>query len=391
MQIKARLNLKPDKDRPIRQRHHWIFSGAVQDLPSYEEGAAAQVYSHSGEKLGIALLNKGGSIVGQMIAFGSESLEEAFISRIRDAAALRRRLFDPAYTNAFRLINTEGDGIPGLIVDVYNGVFVLQISTPGIEQRKEQILSYLIKECSPRAVFEKSPSALRRREGLSEQKQHLYGDASPEVDVLENSLAFSVHVLEGQKTGLFLDQREMRAQIRSLSSQKRVLNCFSYTGGFSIAALAGGASFVDSVDISGKCGPALDRNLALNQFSPEKHRFIAGDAIDFIIEQPLNYDLVILDPPAFAKKRQDLPKASHAYRKLNRKTLEKIPSGSLLLTCSCSSQIDDKLFQTILFKASLEANRPVRILGRHRQAADHPISMYHPESAYLKSLLLEVL
>jgi Predicted SAM-dependent methyltransferases len=391
MQIETRLTLKPDKDRPIRQRHHWIFSGAIESLPIYEEGVAADVYSHSGEKLGVALLNKGGSIIGQMIAFGSESLEEAFASRIREAVSLRKRLFDPAITNAFRLINTEGDGLPGLIVDVYNGVLVLQISTLGMEQRKELILSHLIHECQPKAIFEKSTSSLRRREGLTEQKQHLYGEENPQVEVLENGLAFSVHVLEGQKTGLFLDQRDMRAQIRELSLGKRVLNCFSYTGGFSIAALAGGASFVDSVDISAKCGPAIERNLELNQFSPEKHRFIAGDAINFVIEQPLNYDLVILDPPAFAKKRQDLPKASHAYRKLNRKVLEKLPSGSLLLTCSCSSQIDDKLFQTILFKAALETGRPVRILGRHRQAADHPISIYHPESVYLKSLLLEVL
>ena len=391
MQIQAQLTLKPGKDRPIRQRHHWIFSGAVESLSSYEEGDAAQVSSHEGEKLGVALLGKGGSIVGQMIAFGNESLEEAFASRIQEAASLRRRLFNPSVTNAFRLINTEGDGLPGLIVDVYKDVLVMQISTPGMERRKELILSHLIQAFSPRAVFEKSTSSLRKREGLSQQKLHLYGEANPEIEVLENGLVFSVHVLEGQKTGLFLDQREMRSQVRELSFKKRVLNCFSYTGGFSIAAFAGDAAFVESVDISAKCGLAIQRNIELNGFNSEKHRFVAGDAIDFIIQQPLDYDLIILDPPAFAKKRQDIPKASHAYRKLNRKALEKMPSGSLLLTCSCSSQIDDKLFQNLLFKASLESGRRVRILGHHRQAADHPISMYHPESAYLKSLILEVL
>jgi 23S rRNA (cytosine1962-C5)-methyltransferase len=391
VQIKTRLSLKPDKDRPIRQRHHWIFSGAVQEMPAFEDGSPAEVFSASGEKLGIALLNKGKSIVGQMIAFGSESLEEALKSRIAGAAALRRRLFDPSFTNAFRLINTEGDGLPGLIVDSYNDILVLQISTPGMENLKEQILSLLIAECNPKAVFEKSTSALRKREGLSDQKGHLYGEPNPKVTILENGLFFAVHLLEGQKTGLFLDQREMRAQIGQISSQKKVLNCFSYTGGFSIAALAANALHVDSIDISAKCGPVIDENLELNQISLDKHRFIAGDAIDFVIQQPLDYDVVILDPPAFAKKRQDVPKATHAYRKLNRKTIEKMAPGSLLLTCSCSSQIEEVLFQKILFQASLEANRQVRILGRHRQAADHPISIYHPESSYLKSLLLEVL
>lgn len=391
MQIETRLSLKPDKDRPIRQRHHWIFSGAVLDAPVYEDGAIAEVFSSKGESLGIALLNKGKSIVGQMIAYGTESLEEALKGRIADAAALRRRLFDPSHTNAFRLINTEGDGIPGLIVDSYNGVLVLQISSAGIERLKEKIVSLLIAEWAPVAIFEKSTSSLRKREGLSDQKGHLYGDLNPEVEVLENGLKFSVHVLEGQKTGLFLDQRDMRAQIRELSRNKKVLNCFSYTGGFSLAALAGGAIQVDSVDISAKCGPAIERNLILNNIPLEKHRFVARDAIDYVIQEPLDYDLLILDPPAFAKKRQDIPKASHAYRKLNKKVIEKMKPGALLLTCSCSSQIDDDLFQTILFKAALEAGRKARVLGSHRQAADHPVSLYHPESTYLKSLLLEIL
>ena len=391
MQTQTRISLKPDKDRPIRQRHHWIFSGAVQELPEFSDGEAAEVFASNGERLGIALLNKGKSLIGQMISFGSETVTEALKNRIREAAELRRRLFDPKVTNAFRLINTEGDGIPGLIVDSYNGALVIQASTPGIELLKDQIINLLIEELGPKAIFEKSTSALRKREGLTEQKGHLYGDPNPEIEVLENGLKFSVHVLEGQKTGLFLDQRDMRAQIREFSQNKRVLNCFSYTGGFSIAALAGGAQSAVSVDISAKCGAAIEKNLALNAISSDIHRFIACDAIDFVIQKPLDYDLIILDPPAFAKKRADVPKASHAYRKLNRKVIEKMAPGSLLFTCSCSSQIDEKLFQTILFKASLEAGRRVRIIGRHRQAPDHPISIYHPESYYLKALVLEVL
>ncbi|MBX9743991.1 MAG: class I SAM-dependent methyltransferase, partial [Chlamydiales bacterium] len=224
MQIETRITLKAGKDRPIRQRHHWIFSGAVQDLSSCKEGDAAEVYTADGEKLGIALLNKGGSILGQMIAFGSESLEEALRRRIKEAFSLRRNLFNLSTTNAFRLINMEGDGIPGLIVDVYNNVFVLQISTMGIEKRKEFILSLLVQEGNPTSIFEKSTSALRQREGLLQEKGHLYGGTASQIEVLENGLRFFVDVLEGQKTGLFLDQREMREQIKHLSFNKKVLN-----------------------------------------------------------------------------------------------------------------------------------------------------------------------
>lgn len=390
MRIQARLTLKPGKDKPIRQNHHWIFSGAVAQVDPFEEGDAAEVYSSDGERLGIAFLSKGKSIVGQMIAFGSETVEEALRSRVKSALAMRRALFDPKETNAFRWINTEGDGIAGLIVDVYRDVLVIQISTSGIERCKDFLVSLLKEAFQPRAIFEKSTSALRKREGLSEQKGLLYGESDPNVEVLERGMGFSVNVLEGQKTGLFLDQREMRALIRELARDRQVLNCFSYTGGFSIAALMGGAEIVHSVDISAKCGPAIDRNLELNRLALNKHRFIAEDAIDYLIREPLSYDLIILDPPAFAKKRQDLPKASHAYQKLNRKVLEKMKSGSLLLTCSCSSQVDEKHFQNLLFKASFEAKRSVKILSKHRLAFDHPISIYHPETSYLKSLLLYV-
>lgn len=390
MRIQARLTLKPGKDKPIRQNHHWIFSGAVAQVDPFEEGDAAEVYSFDGERLGIAFLSKGKSIVGQMIAFGSETVEEALRSRVKSALAMRRALFDPKETNAFRWINTEGDGIAGLIVDVYRDVLVIQISTSGIERCKDFLVSLLKEAFQPRAIFEKSTSALRKREGLSEQKGLLYGESDPNVDVLERGMRFSVNVLEGQKTGLFLDQREMRALIRELARDRQVLNCFSYTGGFSVAALMGGAEIVHSVDISSKCGPAIDRNLELNRLALNKHRFIAEDAIDYLIREPLSYDLIILDPPAFAKKRQDLPKASHAYQKLNRKVLEKMKSGSLLLTCSCSSQVDEKHFQNLLFKASFEAKRSVKILSKHRLAFDHPISIYHPETSYLKSVLLYV-
>lgn len=322
-----------------------------------------------------------------MLAFGNETLLDALQNRIREAASLRRKWFNPD-TNAFRLINAEGDGIPGLIVDSYNDTLVMQVANPGIEKLKKQIADLLIAEWKPKSLFEKSTSFMRRKEGLEEVKAHLFGDPSSECVVLENGLKFSVDVLEGQKTGLFLDQREMRSLIRQLSSGKKVLNCFAYTGGFSIAALAGGATHVDSVEVSAKCGPRIEKNLSLNNLA--NHSFICEDVFDFLKSCDWSHDIVILDPPAFVKKRDDVPKAFRAYKDLNRYCLERMKPGSILLTCSCSYHVDEALFQNILFRAASEAKRSVRIIEKHRQAHDHPISIFHPESSYLKSFVLAV-
>lgn len=229
---------------------------------------------------------------------------------------------------------------------------------------------------------------MRKKEGLEELRAHLYGANETQVEVLENGLKFSVDVLEGQKTGLFLDQREMRSLVRSIASKKRVLNCFAYTGGFSIAALAGNALKVESVEISAKCGPRIEKNLELNQLS--NHTFICEDVFDYLKKNDWRQDLVILDPPAFVKKRNDVPTAFRAYKDLNRFCMEKMKPGALLLTCSCSYHVDESLFQNILFRAANEANRSVRIIEKHRLAHDHPISIFHPESSYLKSFLLYV-
>jgi 23S rRNA (cytosine1962-C5)-methyltransferase len=378
------LSLKKGKEKPLLQRHHWIYSGAVESFPN--EGDIAEVRTSTGEKLGLALLNQGHSIAAHMIAFGGESLEEALRSRILSAAALRKSVFDPKQTNAIRLINAEGDGIPGLILDAYNDVFVLQISHPALDRIKIQIISLIHEIFRPRSLYEKSTSFLRKKGGMKEAKALLFGEEAPFVEVLENGLKFSVDVVNGQKTGLFLDQREMRSLVRSLAPNRTVLNGFAYTGGFSVAALAGGAKHVDSVEISMKCKEPIEKNLELNGLS--NHAHITADMFDFLKTSDLCYDLVILDPPAFVKKREDVKKAFFAYKDLNRSAMEKMPSGSLLLTCSCSYHIEEALFQNILFRAALESKRSVRILSRHRQALDHPISLFHPESSYLKSFLL---
>ncbi len=388
--IQARLRLKKGKERPLLQHHHWIYSGAVASLENESSGSLADVFTASGEKLGVAMLTPGRSIVGHMLARGEESVEDAIGSRIEAAHAMRQVLFNPQQTNAFRLINAEGDGIPGLIVDVYNGVFVLQLSHPALEELKSLLVETLQK-LAPRAIYEKSTSFMRKKEGMQEARALLWGEPEEVVEVVENGLSYRVALLEGQKTGLFLDQREMRAQVRELSRGKKVLNCFAYTGGFSIAALAGGASHVDSVESSKKCEPALAENLALNALEAERHRFYCEDAIAFVAREPLDsYGVVVLDPPAFVKKREDIDVAFRAYKELNRVAIEKMARGSLLVTCSCSYHVSEELFQNIVFRASLEAKRGVKIVGRHRQAYDHPVSVFHPEGSYLKSLVLWV-
>lgn len=384
------ISLKKGKERPILQGHHWIYSGAIAKVSSDNVGDLLSVYSSQGEKLGMAFLNPGHSIAGHMIAFGNESLEDALKCRLQKAVFLRKKWFDPEITNAYRLINAEGDGIPGLIVDAYAGVLVLQISHPGIDKIKDLIVSLLVQYYQPIAIYEKSTSFLRKKEGLKEVKSHLYGQNCQEIVVRENGLNFSVDFLEGQKTGFFLDQREMRDFVRHLSMNRKVLNCFAYSGGFSIAALAGGALHVDSVEISAKCKPIAEKNVFLNGLSSEKHQFIVSDVFDFLKTCSWDYDLVILDPPAFVKKRDDVSKAFRAYKDMNQHAMAKMPANSLLLTCSCSYHIEESLFQNILFRAALDAKRSIRILSRHRMAIDHPISIYHPESSYLKSFLLAI-
>lgn len=387
-QADLRITLKRGKEKPLLQKHHWIYSGAIQSQPRDRVEMIVPVYASHGKKLGLAALNPGRSIAAHMLAFGEETLEEALRERIRQAVLLRKKLFNTAHTNAFRLIHAEGDGIPGLIVDSYNGMLVLQISHAALESVKEQIVSLLIEFAQPRGIYEKSTSFLRKKEGMAEEKGHLWGEIDPRPLILENDLSYRVDLETGQKTGWFLDQREMRNLIQRISANRRVLNVFAYSGGFSVAALKGGALAADSVEISHRCAPLIEENLSLNGIDPSRHRFFCQDAFDFLIKEPLDYDLVILDPPAFVKKREDIAAAFRAYKETNRNAMVKMPAGSLLLTCSCSYHVDEELFQNIIFRAAHEAKRNVRILSRHIHAADHPISLFHPESAYLKSLLL---
>lgn len=385
-----KITLKEGKERSLLRRHPWIFSGAIASFPSdASPGDVFPVHSFSGEFLAQAYLHPENSLAARVLSFDRAPLEQVIEEQIRKAYNLRRDLLGEG-TNCYRLINSEGDGLPGLIVDVYGTALVLQVNSWGIEKLKTLIIQTLIKIVRPQSIYEKSLSSARLQEGLVATEGTVWGEKIDEVEVSENGILFSVSFKEGQKTGLFLDQREMRAKVRMLAKDKRVLNCFSYTGGFSLAALKGGALSVDSVDSCARASFYARKNSALNQFDPSCHKIIEQDVFQFLKSASLDYELVILDPPAFAKKRGDLDAACRGYKEINRLALEKMPESSLLVTSSCSYHVDDALFQNLLFQSAHEAKRNVKIIGRHILAPDHPISLYHPEGSYLKSLILRL-
>ncbi len=402
-EMKKQVTLKPGKDKAIRHRHHWIFSGAIHSLPSFEDGDLLPVHSAQGDFLGSAYFNRKSSICGRMVCFDQTLPLVAIQDNIDKALAMRARFFSdaladgqvqPAHTNAFRLINGEGDGLPGLVVDKYRDLLVIQIGTLGMDKLRDFLVSYLRKKLNPQCIYEKSALPTRKEEGLLDRQGIVWaaspGESLEEVSILENGLKFMVSPVSGQKTGFFLDHREMRQLVRGLCKGRRVLNCFAYTGGFSVYALAGGAAQVTSVDISEHAVRLAQRNVLLNGFDPASHVCQAADVFQFLRENPLDYEVVILDPPAFAKRQKDVIAACRGYKDINRLALQKMPAKSLLLSSSCSYYVNEELFQKVVFQAAVEAGRNVRIIGRHHMAVDHPVNICHPEGDYLKSLLLYV-
>ncbi len=410
------LVLQRDKEKPIRNFHHWIFDGAVKKLDDEApDGGMAQVQSQDGDILGTAYINRKSSIVGRMIAFGETPWEKALEDSIDRAIAMRKTFFNPTITNAYRLINSEGDGIPGLVVDQYADVLVVQSTTLGIDRLMSKIVELLRQKINPHSIVEKSKSHSRAQEGLSDCVGVLSGEAIKGVTILENGLKYFVDIEHGHKTGFYLDQRDMRRLVGSLAKGKSVLNCFSYTGAFSIAAAKKGALRVDSVDISKEAIELAKKNFELNAvgdtnlpFGPEltvegpmepsestngrirKYNFFVADVFEFLRRPVHSYDFIILDPPAFAKRKSEVKSAARGYQDINRLALTQLKTPGLLLTSSCSYHIDEKLFQQIIFAAARESGKRVRIIQRHHQAFDHPINVFHPEGSYLKSLLLWV-
>lgn len=384
------VRLKPGKEKPLLQKHRWVFSGAVASWPDeFSEGAMYPIVSSEGSFLGQGYFKSEGSIAGRVLSFDDRPLEQIFREALLSAKVVRESWLGSENTNAYRLIHGEADGLPGLVVDRYADTLVIQVTTLGMEKLRELWLPILVEVFQPKSVYEKSVLASRRLEGLADTQGWVWQSSSEKIEVRENGIRLLVDLADSQKTGFFLDQREMRRLVQEKAQGRRVLNCFSYSGGFSLAALAGGAVQADSVDISSSALELAKANAELNAFS-DRHSAIEADVFEFLRQYQLPYDLIILDPPAFAKKRQDVPAAMRGYRDINRLAIEKAQPGSWLLTCSCSAHVDEALFQKIIFQASLKAKRSVRILQKHRQGADHPTSVFHPESEYLKSLWLYI-
>ena len=383
------LTLKPGRDAPVKNRHHTLYRTAFEST-DVENGSIAEIRSSEGEFLCYATVNTRAYIAARAIAF--EEGDPLLILRrtMKQAIDLRSAFFSDPDTTAYRLINAEGDGVPGLIVDRYGDTVVVQLTTLGMDRLRPWLVNTLADLCNATKLFEKSTGASRAKEGLEPKEGWLRGKGDDRIIIKERGLQYVISLAGSQKTGLFLDQRNMRSLVRSLAPGRTVLDVCSYVGGFSMSALAGGATFADAVDYDDEALERAQEHATLNGFTADQFTTYSEDAFDFLRRAPLprSYDFIILDPPAFAKGDEDLSIARGKYTDLNRMAMQALPAGGLLLTCSCSYQITPEIFQTLVFFAALQAGRTVRILQRHHLAYDHPVNLFHPETDYLKSLLL---
>jgi 23S rRNA (cytosine1962-C5)-methyltransferase len=380
--------LKAGKEKSILRKHPWIFSGAIYGVSrEIHDGELVEVVDIHRKELGIGYYSDKGSIVVRMLTFGNEPFSDAFwIDKLINAWQLRLRLVHLDQTNAFRVIHGEGDGIPGLIIDFYNKNWVIQAHSTGIFLQigaiAKAIESHFPDYCE--TIYCKSSGTLPN----TGTDFFLFG-SNTETIAKENSLSFAVNWVEGQKTGFFLDQRNNRKLLGMFSKDKKVLNTFCYTGGFSIYAANSGASLVTSVDISQKAVELATSNMLLN-FPNTNHNAVAADVFNFMKEHTQQYDVIILDPPAFAKSLKSKHTATQAYKRLNTAGLKALAPKGILFTFSCSQVIDDVLFYNTVAAAAIETGRTIRVLHKLEQGPDHPTNIYHPEGHYLKGLVLFV-
>ena len=389
-----KLYLKPGKEESLKRFHPWVFSGAIARVEGEpEEGEIVDVYTSKKEFIACGHFQIG-SIAVRVLTFRQEEIGHDFWKRRLEVALDLRRslgLVDNPENNTYRLVHGEGDNLPGLIIDVYGQTAVMQAHSAGMHVYRMEIAEALSEVMGDivKHIYYKSETTLPYKADLGPENGFIKG-GSPENVALENGLKFHVDWLKGQKTGFFVDQRENRHLLERYSKGRNVLNMFCYTGGFSFYAMRGGANLVHSVDSSAKAIDLTNQNVELNFPGDQRHQAFAEDAFKYLDRMGDQYDLIILDPPAFAKHRDALRNALRGYSKLNAKAFEKIKPGGILFTFSCSQVVDKKDFRNAVFTAAAQSGRSVRILHQLTQPGDHPVNIYHPEGEYLKGLVLYV-
>ncbi len=387
------IKLRKGKEESLERFHPWVFSGAVASQPdNIEEGDLVSVMSHDGQIIGVGHYQIG-SITVRILAWGDSEINNEFYSRrLTEAYNVRKALrLVNRHNNAYRLVHGEGDFLPGLVVDIYGDTAVVQAHSPGMHFARDIIAAALVDlpDAGIKNVYYKSETTLPFKARLDPHNDYIIGKYSTNI-AEENGLKFHVDWLKGQKTGFFVDQRDNRSLLEKYAYHRNVLNMFCYTGGFSVYALRGGANLVHSVDSSAKAIALTEANVKLNFPDDNRHASSAEDAFKFLSSMEETYDLIILDPPAFAKHRSALRNALIGYRKLNAKAFEKIAPGGILFTFSCSQAVTREQFRLAVFSAAAQSRRKVRILHQLTQPADHPVNIYHPEGEYLKGLILYV-
>lgn len=385
------VRILPQKMQSLERRHPWIFSGALKEMPAeLEDGALVSVIDNRGNIHAQGHFQHG-SIAVRVLSFSDEPIDQDFfIKRIRTAFELRMKLnLLREDNNIFRLIHGEGDELPGLIIDYYNGVAVIQCHSLGMLNQINWISNALQEVMGDQlqAVYHKSKETLPNR--VHVEDGYLFGSCELPHIALENGVRYYLDWISGQKTGFFIDQRENRATLAKYATDAKILNTFCYSGGFSLAALQAGAREVHSLDSSKRAIELTDANIELNNMA-DRHTSIVADAMSFIRETGENYDIIVLDPPAFAKHRDKRHQAVQGYKRLNMMAIQHIRPGGLLMTYSCSQVVDKYLFTNTIIAAAIESGRSVKILEQLHQPADHPIHAFHPEGEYLKGLLLQI-
>lgn len=387
------IHLKRGKEDSLRRFHPWIFSGAIQSMSEEPaEGEVVKVFTNENEYIATGHYQIG-SIMVRVLSFSDETIDQAFYERKLAIALDVRRSIGVIQedNNTYRLVHGEGDNLPGLVIDIYGATAVMQAHSVGMHQDRMMIAQALktVMGDELHNIYYKSETTLPYKAELEQENGFILGGDTNDIAV-ENGMKFHVDWLRGQKTGFFVDQRDNRSLLQRYSSGRNVLNMFCYTGGFSFYAMRGGASLVHSVDSSQKAVDLTNANISINFPGDARHTAYAEDAFKFLDKMDTPYDLIVLDPPAFAKHKDALRNALKGYTRLNKKAFEKIQPGGILFTFSCSQAVNKDQFRTAVFTAAASAGRNVRILHQLHQPADHPINIYHPEGEYLKGLVLYV-